>query len=118
MPGAQSIFCVAWPYDPRPAGAPNALGYSKIVSRPGEAHQVRTDLGTAAQDLGGDERQLGLFDAMPETPKRTDRLNAALDKIGTTCTAASPTSWGRCSTGRTRSARAPPSHPRPPTCWC
>ncbi len=39
--------------------------------------------GISAQELGGDERQLGLFDAVPEAnaPRRSDKLNAALDAI-------------------------------------
>ncbi len=40
-------------------GAPNALGYSKIVSLPGELHQVRTELGIAAQ-AGRKRRRVGL----------------------------------------------------------
>ena len=40
-------------------GAPNALGYSKIVARAGEVRQVRTDLGVAAQP-GRTNRRVGL----------------------------------------------------------
>jgi metallophosphoesterase (TIGR03767 family) len=40
-------------------GAPNALGYSKIVARAGEVRSVRTDLGVAAQP-GRTSRRVGL----------------------------------------------------------
>ena len=40
-------------------GPPNALGYSKIVAKPGEVRQVRTDLGVAAQP-GRTTRRVGL----------------------------------------------------------
>jgi DNA polymerase-4 len=37
--------------------------------------------GVSAQDLGGKDRQLGLFDGGPQPPARADRLNEALDRI-------------------------------------
>ena len=40
-------------------GAPNALGYSKIVAKAGEVRSVRTDLGVAAQ-AGRTNRRVGL----------------------------------------------------------
>jgi metallophosphoesterase (TIGR03767 family) len=40
-------------------GAPNALGYAKIVARPGEVRRVRTDLGIQA-DPGRTARRVGL----------------------------------------------------------
>lgn len=40
-------------------GAPNALGYSKIVAKAGEVRSVRTDLGVAAQP-GRTTRRVGL----------------------------------------------------------
>jgi len=40
-------------------GAPNALGYSKIVAKAGEVRSVRTDLGVAAQ-AGRTTRRVGL----------------------------------------------------------
>ncbi|WP_188111379.1 TIGR03767 family metallophosphoesterase [Nocardioides antri] len=40
-------------------GTPNALGYRKIVAKPGEPHLVRTDLGVAAQ-AGRADRRVGL----------------------------------------------------------
>ena len=40
-------------------GAPNALGYSRIVTKPGEMRRVRTDLGVAAQ-AGRTKRRVGL----------------------------------------------------------
>ena len=63
--------------------------------------------GVSAQDLGGSDRQLGLFDGASTPPARTERLNEALDRIADRFGARAVTTADLSRAGEPRSAAGP-----------